>query len=31
MLNPLATYFQQFRHAIVNHAAPGAARCSPDR
>ena len=25
MLNPLATIFQQFRHAIINHAAPGAA------
>jgi ABC-2 type transport system permease protein len=25
MFNPLATCFQQFRHAIVNHAAPGAA------
>jgi ABC-2 type transport system permease protein len=24
MSNPLATTFQQFRHAIVNHAAPGA-------
>ncbi len=25
MLNPLATIFQQFRHAMINHAAPGAA------
>ena len=25
MLNPLATIFQQFRHAAINHAAPGAA------
>jgi ABC-2 type transport system permease protein len=25
MLNPLATDFQQFRHAVINHAAPGAA------
>ena len=24
MLNPLATIFQQFRHAVINHAAPGA-------
>jgi ABC-2 type transport system permease protein len=24
MLNPLATVFQQFRHAVINHAAPGA-------
>jgi ABC-2 type transport system permease protein len=24
MLNPLATAFQQFRHAVVNHATPGA-------
>jgi ABC-2 type transport system permease protein len=25
MMNPLATVLQQFRHAVVNHAAPGAA------
>jgi ABC-2 type transport system permease protein len=25
MLNPLATTFQQFRHAVINHATPGAA------
>ena len=25
MINPLATVLQQFRHAMVNHAAPGAA------
>ena len=25
MLNPLAAIFQQFRHAMINHAAPGAA------
>lgn len=25
MLNPLATAFQQFRHAAINHATPGAA------
>ena len=25
MLNPLATVFQQFRHAMINHATPGAA------
>jgi ABC-2 type transport system permease protein len=24
MLNPLATVMQQFRHAVINHAAPGA-------
>jgi ABC-2 type transport system permease protein len=24
MLSPLATVFQQFRHAIINHGAPGA-------
>ena len=24
MLSPLATIFQQFRHAVINHAAPGA-------
>jgi ABC-2 type transport system permease protein len=24
MLNPLATIFQQFRHAVINHAAPSA-------
>lgn len=24
MLNPIATVLQQFRHAVVNHAAPGA-------
>lgn len=24
MLSPLATVFQQFRHAVVNHASPGA-------
>jgi len=24
MLNPLATTFQQFRHAVINHATPGA-------
>ncbi len=24
MLNPLSTLFQQFRHAMINHAAPGA-------
>ncbi|HWF26636.1 MAG TPA: ABC transporter permease [Solirubrobacteraceae bacterium] len=25
MMNPLATVLQQFRHAVINHAAPGAA------
>jgi ABC-2 type transport system permease protein len=25
MLNPLAVVFQQFRHAMINHATPSAA------